>query len=73
MSESHKIDIPVNVRFLMHLLEYTEFKRVYAADNAVTQSGIAEAIGIRKEHVSRTAKELITEKFVYCRTSHIQG
>ena len=73
MTNRYKIIISINIRFLLHLLDYLEFKRVYEVDNAITQEGIAEIIGIRNEHVSRTVKELIAERFVFCRTAHIKG
>jgi tetratricopeptide (TPR) repeat protein len=42
-------------------------------DNAITQAGIAKAINIRLEHVSRAVKNLDEKGFLYIRTGHVRG
>ncbi|MFW9879406.1 MAG: AAA family ATPase, partial [Candidatus Thorarchaeota archaeon] len=42
-------------------------------DSTVTQQGIADAIAIRLEHVSRSLKKLVSNDYIYVRSSHIKG
>ena len=73
MSDQYKISISIQKRVLLHLAEYINSKDAFEVDYAISQPGIAEAIGIRLEHVSRSLKKLLDSGEIECRSAHIKG
>ncbi len=64
-------DLTVKERILLHLFDFNRFAEEYEAPIEVTQSGIAEATGIRIQHVTQYVKPLLEEGRVEGRISHI--
>lgn len=62
----------VNQRILLHLRE-SGTNRESGDAYALAQPGIAEALGIRVNHVSRAVKQLIGERLVVEATTRIRG
>lgn len=60
-------------QLLIYLAEYSNQNDNFEVDNAITQQGIGEALGIRVEHVSRAAKRLITDGYLSVKTIYIKG
>jgi tetratricopeptide (TPR) repeat protein len=73
VTNKFKISLPIEKRILLHLLDYTNQKNSYEVEKTITQAGIAVAIGIRLEHVSRAVKHMIKNQLVYSRTGHVRG
>ncbi|TLZ55291.1 MAG: hypothetical protein E6K17_05905 [Methanobacteriota archaeon] len=65
--------LTVNERLLLHLLECSANRDVMDAPFALTQEGIAQALGIRVNHVSRAVKALQSQRCVTESTAHIHG
>jgi tetratricopeptide (TPR) repeat protein/predicted transcriptional regulator len=57
------------------LLLYDNRKYVddYDVPEVVSQTGIAGELNLRQNHVSRALTELITEKLIFSRSSHVKG
>jgi len=60
-------------KILLHLLGYQKFSQDSAAPEAVTQEGVARAIGAGRNNVSKFARELITDGMVVEQQKHIKG
>ncbi|WP_455392790.1 tetratricopeptide repeat protein [[Eubacterium] cellulosolvens] len=73
MKKNFKFSIPVQKQILLYLADFVKYKEAFEVDNAITQQGIAEVIGIRIEHVSRALKTLIDDGYLSVRSAHIQG
>ncbi len=60
-------------KVLLYLMDYIETgnKETYPID--VTQMGIAEAVGMRRTHVSRAVKKLIEKGYVEENLGHVRG
>ncbi len=67
------IKLTVNERIMLHLRSYYAAKKELEAPQAVTQKGIADAIGIRVTHVPRSVKKLEEEGLIYEGVMHIKG
>ncbi len=65
--------VTVNERLLLHLLECFANRDVMDAPFALTQEGIARALGIRVNHVSRAVKALQSQRCVTESTAHVHG
>ncbi len=65
--------VTVNERLLLHLLECSSNRDVMDAPFALTQEGIAQALGIRVNHVSRAVKALQEQRCVTESTAHVHG
>jgi len=73
MTNKFKISLTVQKRILLHLLEYINNEDGFEVDNNIIQQGIANSLGIRLEHVSRSVNRLIKDKQVYYKSIHIKG
>ncbi len=65
--------VTVNERLLLHLWECSSNREVMDAPFALTQEGIAQALGIRVNHVSRAVKALQEQRCVTESTAHVHG
>jgi DNA-binding MarR family transcriptional regulator len=63
----------VNERVLLHLREHSIAGDMGDYPPALTQEGIAEAIGIRPNHVPRAVRRLCSEGLVEERSAHVGG
>ncbi|MFQ6012573.1 MAG: tetratricopeptide repeat protein [Thermoplasmata archaeon] len=59
-------------RIQLHLFDFQRFSDAYEAPLAVTQEGIARAVGINVHHVTQYVRPLLDEEVVQERTSHIR-
>lgn len=66
------LELTVKQRIQLHLFDHSRFAEAYEAPMAVTQSGIAKAVGIRVHHVTQYVRPLLAEGLLEERTSHIQ-
>lgn len=73
MKQNYKISIPVYKQILFYLGEYKDSEESFVVDNAITQQGIAQALVLRIEHVSKTVKRLIFDGYVSVSTCIIKG
>jgi hypothetical protein len=65
--------LTVNERLLLHLLECSANRDVMEAPFSLTQEGIAQALAIRVNHVSRAVKGLQAQRLVTESTAHVHG
>jgi DNA-binding MarR family transcriptional regulator len=65
--------VTVNERVLLHLREFALPRFRAEVPPQVTQEGIAEALGIRPNHVPRAVRRLISEGTVEELLSHVSG
>lgn len=68
-----KIHITVEERLLLHLLDYSKYEDAYDVPIELSQEGIAKAINIRRNDVSRTIKNIISKGWVDVRLGHVEG
>jgi DNA-binding MarR family transcriptional regulator len=68
-----KIHITVEERLLLHLLDYSKYEDAYDVPISLSQEGIAKAINIRRNDVSRTIKNIINKGWVDVRLGHVEG
>jgi tetratricopeptide (TPR) repeat protein len=73
VTDKFRLSISIQKRILLHLSEYIDSRDSFEVASAVTQQGIADAIGIRLEHVSRSLKRLVHEEYIHKRSAHIKG
>lgn len=72
-SKSIGIDLTTKEKIQLHLLDFTKFVEEYSVPFEVTQSGIAERVGIQLKHLSQYLRPLIREGIIEERTAHIVG
>ena len=65
--------LPVDKRILLHIMEYTRFESQFEVPFAISQEGIANAIGIRRDNVPRAMKELKSSGLVVERVARVEG
>ena len=76
MGEEDQKPIPeltVSERILIHLFDHNRSADDYTRPIAVTQEGIAAAIGARRSHISYCLKELDERSFISECLKHIEG
>ena len=72
-SENKLKRITVPRRILLLLYDHQKFVDNYETPEVVTQSGIANELSLRQNHVSRALRELISGGFIFTRSAHITG
>jgi len=68
-----KVNIPVQDRVLLHLLENDEQADRYLVDYSLTRPGVAEACALHPPNVSRTMRDLLKRELVSEHTRNIRG
>ena len=68
-----KVNIAVQDRVLLHLLENDNQADRYLVDYALTRPGVAEACALHPPNVSRTMRDLLKREFVSEHTRNIRG
>ena len=58
---------------ILHLMEYSKCQDEFEVPFDITQPGIAEALGIRRSHVSYVMKGLKNKGHVHERIAHVKG
>jgi len=64
--------LTVEERILVHLHDYIRFRESWEVPYAVTQGGIAEAVSIRRPHISRAMKSFEEKGYIDTRQAHIK-
>lgn len=65
--------LTVKERILLHLYEHRGTPEDYVASPAITQKGIARAVGIHLKHVSQYVCPLISQELVAVSKAHVPG
>ena len=65
--------LTVNEKILIHLSDFISFRDEFNVPLDVTQDGIAEALGIRLNHVPRAVKSLLATGKISERTASVSG
>jgi len=65
--------IPVDKRILLHIMEYSKFEHQFEVPFAISQEGIANAIGIRRDNIPRAMKELKGAGLVTEKVARVEG
>ena len=68
-----KVNIPVQDRVLLHLLENDNQADRYLVDYSLTRPGVAEACALHPPNVSRTMRDLLKRELVSEHTRNIRG
>jgi DNA-binding PadR family transcriptional regulator len=71
MIKKYKISLSVEKRIILHLAENMKYKDKYEVTDNITQQGIALAVCIRHEHVSRSVLKLQNEDLIFVRSALI--
>jgi len=64
--------LTVEERILIHLHDYIKYRESWEVPYAVTQGGIAEAVCIRRPHISRAMKVFEDKGYIDARQAHIK-
>ncbi|MGC8912733.1 MAG: tetratricopeptide repeat protein [Thermoplasmata archaeon] len=70
---ANRIKLTAGEKVLLHLYEYTKYVDHFEVPYAVTQDGIADAVGILRSHVPRTLKGLIDRGYIEEKLAHVIG
>lgn len=73
MTSEPELNMTARDKVLLHLKDYWQHQRDSEFPVAVTQKGISEMTGVRRTHVPRTLKRLITKDLVQEVQGHIKG
>ncbi|MEM4292734.1 MAG: tetratricopeptide repeat protein [Thermoplasmata archaeon] len=73
MANGHRLKLTAAEKVLLHLYEYTKYVDHFEVPFAVTQDGIAEAVGILRSHVPRTLKGLLDKGYIEEKLAHVIG
>ena len=65
--------LTVRERILIHLAEHRSEDGEYRVPSDVTQSGLADAVGIAQKHVPQYVRTLISEGLLAERSAHVEG
>lgn len=60
-------------KIILHLLSHHRFFQDSASPEAVTQDGVAEAVGVGRNNVSRFLNELVKDDIIEVQVKHIKG
>ncbi len=60
-------------KVVIHLLDYHKFRHDSAAPEEVTQDGIAEAIDVGRNNVSKVVRDLVKEDILTVQKKHVRG
>jgi tetratricopeptide (TPR) repeat protein/DNA-binding MarR family transcriptional regulator len=67
------LSLPVDKRILLHIMEFSKFENQFEVPFAISQEGIAKAIGIRRDNVPRAMKELKNADLVIEKVARVEG
>ncbi len=67
------ISIPVEKRIILHIMEYSKYETQFEVPFAISQEGIAQAIGIRRDNIPRAMKELKVSGLVNEKVARVAG
>jgi len=67
------VRLTVRERILIHLAEHRSEDGEYRVPSDVTQSGLADAVGIAQKHVPQYVRTLISEGLLAERSAHVEG
>jgi len=73
MAKELKVNVAVEDRLLLHLLEQDHQADLYMVTSALTRPGIAESCALHPPNVSRTMTTLLTQRLVQEHTRSIRG
>ncbi len=65
--------IPVDKRILLHILDYSKYEGQFEVPFAISQEGIAHAIGIRRDNIPRAMKDLKNAGLVTESVARVEG
>lgn len=58
---------------MLHLQSYARYADAAEVPPALTQGGVAEAVGIARRHFAQNVRPLLEEGFLEERTAHVKG
>jgi tetratricopeptide (TPR) repeat protein/DNA-binding MarR family transcriptional regulator len=67
------MSIPVDKRILLHIMEYSKYENQFEVPFAISQEGIAKAIGIRRDNIPRAMKDLKAAGLVVENVARVEG
>jgi len=67
------LSIPVDKRILLHIMEYSKYENQFEVPFAISQEGIANAIGIRRDNIPRAMKDLKVVGLVTEKVARVEG
>jgi len=73
LSSSNQLTLPVDKRILLHIMEYSKYESQFEVPFAISQEGIAQAVGIRRDNVPRAMKELKTAGLILEKVGRVEG
>ncbi|MFQ5919037.1 MAG: tetratricopeptide repeat protein [Thermoplasmata archaeon] len=65
-------DLTVAQRVMLHLSLFSKHREEFDVPGAVTQQGIAEALGLSRSHIALELKKLLEESFLESRLAHVR-
>jgi DNA-binding PadR family transcriptional regulator len=65
--------LPIDKKILLHIMDYSKFENQFEVPFAISQEGIAKAIGIRRDNVPRAMKDLKSAGLVVEKVARVEG
>jgi tetratricopeptide (TPR) repeat protein/DNA-binding PadR family transcriptional regulator len=71
--QTSMLSIPVDKRILLHIMDYSKYENQFEVPFAISQEGIAYAIGIRRDNIPRAIKDLKSSGLVTEKVARVEG
>jgi len=73
VAKNSKLSLSIDKKILLHIAKYSKYEFQYEVPFELSQEGIAQAIGIRRDNVPRTMKSLKNEDLIFEKVLRVEG
>jgi tetratricopeptide (TPR) repeat protein len=73
VAKNSKLTLSIDKKILLHIAKYSKYEFQYEVPFELSQEGIAQAIGIRRDNVPRTMKSLKNEDLIFEKVLRVEG
>jgi tetratricopeptide (TPR) repeat protein/DNA-binding MarR family transcriptional regulator len=73
VTKNSKFSLSIDKKILLHIAKYSKYEFQYEVPFELSQEGIAQAIGIRRDNVPRTMKSLKNEDLIFEKVLRVEG
>ncbi|MCK5559699.1 MAG: AAA family ATPase, partial [Thermoplasmata archaeon] len=72
-NKNSRFSLSIDKKILLHIEKYSKYEYQYEVPFELSQEGIAQAIGIRRDNVPRTMKNLKNEELIFEKVLRVEG
>ena len=73
VTKNSRLSLSIDKKILLHIAKYSKYEFQYEVPFELSQEGIAQAIGIRRDNVPRTMKSLKNEDLIFEKVLRVEG